>query len=121
MIFGDTLTGDHVDAIHRRHPEIDVAVVHLGRTFFEQPRTPVWREWFSRSAGARPSRCDDRPARPVEPVGAYDAVMQIIVLLLVIWLVISLLGFLIKGLIWLAIIGLVLFVVTGALGLRSKR
>jgi L-ascorbate metabolism protein UlaG (beta-lactamase superfamily) len=29
---GDTLTGDHLDQIHERHPEIDVAVVHLGGT-----------------------------------------------------------------------------------------
>ncbi|MCW2833323.1 MAG: Activator of Hsp90 ATPase 1 family protein, partial [Nocardioides sp.] len=29
---GDTLTGDHVDEIARRHPGIDVAVVHLGGT-----------------------------------------------------------------------------------------
>ncbi|WP_185994283.1 MBL fold metallo-hydrolase [Nocardioides campestrisoli] len=29
---GDTLTGDHLDEIARRHPEIDVAVVHLGGT-----------------------------------------------------------------------------------------
>jgi L-ascorbate metabolism protein UlaG (beta-lactamase superfamily)/uncharacterized protein YndB with AHSA1/START domain len=27
---GDTLTGDHLDEIHERHPDIDVAVVHLG-------------------------------------------------------------------------------------------
>ena len=47
--------------------------------------------------------------------------MQIIVLLLVIWLVISVLGFVIKGLVWLAIIGLILFVVTGAVGARRKR
>jgi hypothetical protein len=47
--------------------------------------------------------------------------MQIIVLLLVVWLVISVLGFLIKGLFWLAILGLVLFVVTGALGARRGR
>ena len=47
--------------------------------------------------------------------------MQLIVLLLVIWLLISVLGFLIKGLIWLAIIGIVLFVVTGALGARRNR
>jgi uncharacterized membrane protein len=46
--------------------------------------------------------------------------MQIIVLLLVVWLVISLLGFVIKGLFWLAIIGIVLFVVTGAMGLRRR-
>ncbi len=47
--------------------------------------------------------------------------MQIIVFLLVLWLVISVLGFLIKGLFWLAIIGLVLFVLTGAMGLRRNR
>ena len=29
---GDTLTGAHLDEIHRRHPEIDVAVAHLGGT-----------------------------------------------------------------------------------------
>ncbi|RJK94323.1 MBL fold metallo-hydrolase [Vallicoccus soli] len=29
---GDTLTGPHLDAVHERHPDIDVAVVHLGGT-----------------------------------------------------------------------------------------
>jgi L-ascorbate metabolism protein UlaG (beta-lactamase superfamily) len=29
---GDTLTGEHIDTIHERHPDIDVAVVHLGGT-----------------------------------------------------------------------------------------
>jgi L-ascorbate metabolism protein UlaG (beta-lactamase superfamily) len=29
---GDTLTGDHLDEIARRHPDIDAAVVHLGGT-----------------------------------------------------------------------------------------
>lgn len=29
---GDTLTGDHVNEIARRHPDIDAAVVHLGGT-----------------------------------------------------------------------------------------
>jgi L-ascorbate metabolism protein UlaG (beta-lactamase superfamily) len=29
---GDTLTGDHVSDVSRRHPDIDVAVVHLGGT-----------------------------------------------------------------------------------------
>jgi len=29
---GDTLTGPHLDAIRERHPDIDVAVVHLGGT-----------------------------------------------------------------------------------------
>ena len=47
--------------------------------------------------------------------------MQIIVLLLVVWLLLSVLGFVIKGLFWLAIIGIVLFVATGALGARRNR
>jgi len=29
---GDTLTGNHLDTIRERHPDIDVAVVHLGGT-----------------------------------------------------------------------------------------
>src|SRR5205085_1688170 len=29
---GDTLTGDHLDEIARRHPDLDVAVMHLGGT-----------------------------------------------------------------------------------------
>jgi len=31
-ITGDTLTGDHLDAIRERHPRLDAAVVHLGGT-----------------------------------------------------------------------------------------
>lgn len=31
-VSGDTLTGDHLDAIAVRHPDIDTAVVHLGGT-----------------------------------------------------------------------------------------
>ena len=37
-------------------------------------------------------------------------------LLLVVWLVISVLGFVLHGLFWLAVIGVVLFVVTSAVG-----
>jgi L-ascorbate metabolism protein UlaG (beta-lactamase superfamily) len=29
---GDTLTGDHLDAVRERHPDLDTAVVHLGGT-----------------------------------------------------------------------------------------
>ena len=42
--------------------------------------------------------------------------MGIIVALLLIWVVLSVLGFVIKGLFWLAIIGLVLLVATLAYG-----
>jgi L-ascorbate metabolism protein UlaG (beta-lactamase superfamily) len=31
-VSGDTLTGEHISEIARRHPDIDVAVVHLGGT-----------------------------------------------------------------------------------------
>ncbi|MDJ0313217.1 hypothetical protein [Arthrobacter sp. H35-D1] len=42
--------------------------------------------------------------------------LQILVVLLVIWLVLVLLGFVIKGLFWLAVIGIVLFIATAAVG-----
>lgn len=29
---GDTLTGDHLDAVHERYPDIDLALLHLGGT-----------------------------------------------------------------------------------------
>lgn len=45
----------------------------------------------------------------------------IIVALLIIWVVISVLGFVIKGLFWLAVIGIVLFVATAAVGWFRNR
>jgi LPXTG-motif cell wall-anchored protein len=48
-------------------------------------------------------------------------VMGLIVLLLVIWIALSVLGFVIKGLVWLAIIGLVLFVATAAFGFLRRK
>jgi hypothetical protein len=42
--------------------------------------------------------------------------MGLILTLLIIWLVLSILGLVIEGLLWLAIIGLVLFVATAAWG-----
>ena len=36
--------------------------------------------------------------------------------LLIIWLLLSVLGFILKGLLWLAVIGLVLFVITALVG-----
>jgi L-ascorbate metabolism protein UlaG (beta-lactamase superfamily) len=32
LVSGDTLTGDHLDTIRERHPDVDVALVHLGGT-----------------------------------------------------------------------------------------
>jgi hypothetical protein len=42
--------------------------------------------------------------------------VKLLVVLLVLWLVFALLGFVIKGLFWLAIIGIILFLATAAFG-----
>jgi LPXTG-motif cell wall-anchored protein len=47
--------------------------------------------------------------------------MGLIITLLIIWLVLSILGFVVKGLLWLAIIGLVLFVATAAWGWLKRK
>jgi LPXTG-motif cell wall-anchored protein len=47
--------------------------------------------------------------------------MGLIIALLVIWFVLSIVGFAVKGLIWLAIIGLVLFVATGVWGWAKRK
>lgn len=40
----------------------------------------------------------------------------LIVIALIVWLVLAVLGFVVKGLFWLAIIGIILFVATAILG-----
>jgi hypothetical protein len=47
--------------------------------------------------------------------------LGILGLILVVWLVITVIGFVIHGLIWLAIIGIVLFLATSALGWGRRR
>lgn len=47
--------------------------------------------------------------------------MGLIVALLVIWLVIVVIGFVVKSLLWLAVVGLVLFVGTAAYGAIKRR
>lgn len=47
--------------------------------------------------------------------------MTLIVVLLVVWLVLAVLGFVIHGLVWLAIIGIVLFLATGVWGFIQRR
>ena len=40
----------------------------------------------------------------------------IVIFLLLLWLVLSVVGFVVEGLLWLALIGILLFVVTGIFG-----
>lgn len=47
--------------------------------------------------------------------------MGIIITLLIIWLVLSILGFVLEGLIWLAVIGLILFVATVVWGWFKRK
>jgi hypothetical protein len=42
--------------------------------------------------------------------------IKVIVGLLVLWVILSIIGFVIKGLLWLAVIGIVLFVITAFIG-----
>ncbi|BCW79432.1 hypothetical protein NicSoilC5_14510 [Arthrobacter sp. NicSoilC5] len=58
---------------------------------------------------------------PIELWGPRVGPMGIIIGLLVIWLILSIVGFVVKGLLWLAIIGLVLFVATGVWGWLKRR
>ena len=56
--------------------------------------------------------------RPHQGVGGIrgGAIMGLILGLLVLWVVLVIVGFTIKALLWLAIVGIVLFVVTGVFG-----
>lgn len=47
--------------------------------------------------------------------------MGLIITLLIIWLVLSILGFVIEGLLWLALIGLVLFAATAVWGWVKRK
>ena len=47
--------------------------------------------------------------------------MNVIVFLLVVWLVFAVLGFVIKGLFWLAVIGIVLFLATAVFGWVKRK
>lgn len=46
--------------------------------------------------------------------------LGIVVLLLVVWAALAVLGFLIKGLLWLAVIAIGLFVITGIIGAARR-
>jgi hypothetical protein len=47
-------------------------------------------------------------------------VLRLIGLLLVVWLVVTLIGALAKGLFWLAVVGLLLFVATAVMGWNKR-
>jgi hypothetical protein len=48
-------------------------------------------------------------------------VLILLIVLLVLWLILTIVGFAIDGLLWLAIIGIVLFIGTAAIGVVRRR
>lgn len=50
----------------------------------------------------------------------WDTMLALLGLLLIVWLVLVILGFVVEGLFWLAIIGIVLFLVTGRYGAAKR-
>ena len=50
-----------------------------------------------------------------------EGMRTLLVILLVAWLAVAVVGFVIKGLLWLAIIGIVLFLITGIVGMVRSR
>lgn len=56
------------------------------------------------------------------PVSGHPEVMiGLIVILLIVWAVLAVLGLAVKGLFWLFVIGLILFVATGIVGWVRRR
>lgn len=47
--------------------------------------------------------------------------LVLIIVLLMAWLILSVVGFAIKGLLWLAIVGIILFLGTAAIGLVRRK
>ena len=47
--------------------------------------------------------------------------LVLVIVLLVLWLILAVVGFAIEGLMWLAIIGIILFVGTAAIGVVRRR
>lgn len=55
-------------------------------------------------------------------LGAYgEAMIILVVILLALWLILAVVGFAIKGLVWLAVIGIILFLATAIIGLLRRR
>ena len=61
------------------------------------------------------------PSHISADAGYSPSMLGLIILLLVVWVILAVVGFTIKGLIWLAILALVLFVITGIVGFIRRR
>lgn len=65
--------------------------------------------------------CGTSPCARIPRRGNLTDMLTFIVVLLIIWLVFTVLGFVIEGLFWLAVIGIVLFLATAAYGWIKRK
>lgn len=56
-----------------------------------------------------------------DPARSFEGMWTVLIILLVVWAVLSVVGFAIKGLLWLAVIGIILFVGTLIFGFVRNR
>jgi len=77
--------------------------------------------WISKAATVRPPSQTTNPGLVSRPGGYSGAMVGLIVTLLVIWLILAVLGLVLKGLFWLFVIGAILFVLTGVFGFFRRR
>jgi hypothetical protein len=60
--------------------------------------------------------CVVHPIDDVASTAFGGGMIALIIILLVIWLILAILGFAVKGLLWLAILGIVFFIITAIVG-----
>ena len=60
-------------------------------------------------------------SRPPIPTPTENTVLKFVVVLLVIWLALSIVGAIVEGLLWLTMVGAVLFLATAAYGFLKRR
>ena len=66
-------------------------------------------------------RVGSDPPPATEPHPEEMDMLVLVVVLLVLWLILVVVGFAVKGLVWLSIIGMILFAVTAASGTIRRR
>jgi uncharacterized membrane protein len=72
-------------------------------------------------AGEPALRAGGRPRRASSPLGYRLGMTTLIIVLLVLWAVFAVVGFVVEGLLWLAFIGLILLAATIAWGWIKRR
>jgi type IV secretory pathway VirB3-like protein len=60
-------------------------------------------------------------SRPIVAGSTMDSMLALIGILLVVWVVLAVVGFVVKSLLWLAIVAIILFVITAAFGWVKRK